>query len=167
MDLRGPMMQQWCYYPLREGRTAIWQQRPIGQGKVYAYVKDELMQDGKIDNQNPEHFLSVCYIVSWLIERGISCHVNHYDDADIVAQFQDGPCAFEWQSAGHNDIKNLMQKRQTCENKYGRLVFVGSPESCKEMRAALRDDKIVISRGKQLENLLKKLIGGSEENEQN
>lgn len=152
---------------LRKGRTAIWQQRPIGQGKVYAYVKDELLQNGQIGNQNPEHFLSVCYIASWLIERGISCQVNHYDDADIIAHFQDGPCAFEWQSSGHNDIKNLMQKRQSSENKYGRLFFVGSSEAVQEMKAALQDDKIVVNRGKQLENLLNELMGKVEDIEQN
>jgi len=32
---------------LREGRTAIWQQKPIGKGKVHAYVKDELLQNGR------------------------------------------------------------------------------------------------------------------------
>jgi len=110
---------------LREGRTAIWQQRPIGQGKVYAYIKADLLQNGMIGNQNPEHFLSVIYLASWLIERGISCQVNHYDDADLIAQFQDGPCAFEWQSSGHNDIKNLMQKRQNSENKTRASVLRG------------------------------------------
>lgn len=144
---------------LRNGRMAIWQQRPIGQGKVYAYVKADLMKEGKIETKNPEHYLSVCYIASWLIERGISCQVNQYDDADIIAQFQDGPCAFEWQSPGHNDIKELMQKRQRCENKYGRLFFVGSSESVLEMKAALHDDKIVINTGKELENLLNELMG--------
>ena len=43
---------------LREGRTAIWQQKPIGKGKVHAYVKDELLQNGQIGNQTLEHFLS-------------------------------------------------------------------------------------------------------------
>jgi hypothetical protein len=47
---------------LREGRTAIWQQKPIGKGKVHAYVKDELLQNGQIGNQGPEHFLSVTYL---------------------------------------------------------------------------------------------------------
>jgi hypothetical protein len=140
---------------LRAGRVAIWQQRPIGQGRIYAYVKAELMQGEKIGNQNPEHFL---------IERGISCQVNHYEDADLIAHFQDGPCAFEWQSCGHNDVKTLMAKRQTSENKYGRLYFIGTPEACKEIKAALPgEDKIIISRGKQLETLLKKLMGEKED----
>jgi hypothetical protein len=147
---------------LKEGKTAIWQQRPIGAGKVYAYVKDELIENGMIGNQNPEHFLSVCYLASWLLERGISCQVNHYEDADLIAQFPDGSCAFEWQSSGHNDIKNLMKKRQNSESKYGRMFFVGSSEACQEMRTTLQDDKIVISRGKQLESLLKGLMGEHE-----
>lgn len=143
---------------LRKGRIAIWQQKPIGPGKVYAYVKDELLQNGQIGNQSPEHYLSVCYIASWLLERGIPVQVNHYDDADIIAQFPGETVAFEWQSAGHNDIKNLMQKRKTSENRYGRLVFVGSPESCEEMKKVILDDKIIISRGKQLETFLNNLM---------
>ncbi len=143
---------------LKQGRTAIWQQKPIGAGKVYAYIKDELMENGMIGNQSPEHFISVTYLASWLIERGIACQVNHYDDADLVAKFKNETVAFEWQTCGHNDVKNLMQKRQTCESKYGRLVFLGSPEACKEMKAALNDDKIIISRGKPLETLLNSLM---------
>lgn len=143
---------------LKQGRTAIWQQKPIGAGKVYAYVKDELLQNGMIGNQTPEHFLSVTYLASWLIERGITCQVNHYEDADLVVQFENETVAFEWQTCGHNDVKNLMKKRQTCESKYGRLVFVGSPEACKEMKAVLNDDKIIVSRGRQLETLLNSLM---------
>ena len=64
-------------------------------------------------------------------------------------------------------LRTLMQKRQSSENKYGRLFFVGSPEAVREMKAALHDDKIVISRGKQLENLLNELMGKVEDIEQN
>ncbi len=89
----------------------------------------------------------------------VSPQVNHYDDADLVAQFPCGYVAFEWQTQGNNDVKNLMKKREFGENKYGRLVFLGSPESCKEMKSALNDDKIVVCRGKELEKLLNELMG--------
>lgn len=55
-----------------------------------------------------------------------------------------------------------MQKRQNSENKYGRLFFVRSSEAVKEMKAALQNDKIIISRGKQLESLLNELMGETE-----
>lgn len=143
---------------LKKNRTTFWQQRPMGMGKVYAYIKNELIQDGLIKNQSPEHYLSVCFIASWLIEHGITCQINHYSDADIVAQFPNGPVAFEWQTTGHNDTKTLMNKRETSENRYGRLFFIGSPDACREVRNALKDDKIVITRGKELETLLQSLI---------
>lgn len=144
---------------LKKDRTAIWEQRPIGAGKIYGYVKNELIENGLIGNQTPQHFLSVCYLASWLIERGVACQVNHYDDADIIATFRGGnTLAIEWQTPGHNDVKNLMKKRQTCETKHGQLVFTGSPDACREMRNALNDDEIVVSRGKQLENLLTELM---------
>jgi hypothetical protein len=143
---------------LKKGRVSFWQQRPIGSGKVYAYVKEDIMENGKIGNQTPEHYLSVCYIGSWLIEKGIPVTVNHYDDCDTVAEFPGGSVGIEWQTAGNNDVKLLMKKRENCENKNRRLIFTGTIEACKEMKQALNDDKIVISRGKPLEQLLNSLI---------
>ena len=143
---------------LKKGRVAMWQQNPLGVGKVWAYVKADLLKDSKIGNQNPEHYLSVCYISSWLIEADVRVEVNHYDDADIVAYFPGGSCAFEWQSAGHNDVKNLMQKRMSNESKYGRMLFIGPPESCKEMRSALQDRDIVVERGQALQRKLNEMI---------
>jgi hypothetical protein len=143
---------------IKKERAAIWQQRPIGSGKVYAYIKAGLLQNGMIGNQLPEHYLSVCYMATWLIERGISCQVNHYGDCDLVAEFPGGLVGFEWQTAGNNDVKLLMKKRENCENKSRRLIFTGTIEACKEIKNALNDDKIVIPRGKPLEQLLNSLI---------
>lgn len=54
-------------------------------------------------------------------------------------------------------------KRQTCENRYGHVFFIGNSESVPELRKALQCDDIVISRGKQLEDLIDRLMSESEE----
>jgi hypothetical protein len=52
-----------------------------------------------------------------------------------------------------------MKKRQTAENRYGSVFFIGNSESVSEIKKALQCDDIVISRGKQLENLIDRLLG--------
>lgn len=53
-------------------------------------------------------------------------------------------------------------KRQTCENRYGHVFFIGNSESVPELRKALQCDDIVISRGKQLEDLIERIIKNPE-----
>jgi hypothetical protein len=144
---------------LRSTRTAIFQQRTAGSGKSYAYIKNELIKDNLILNQSPDHYLAVAYLAGYLIMRNIPVQVNHFNDADLIAELPDGPAAFEYQTAGNNDPNRMMNKRETGENRYGRVFFIGNSESVPELKKALHGDEIVISRGKQLEDLIERLLG--------
>ncbi len=75
-----------------------------------------------------------------------------------MGYFPGGTAAFEYQTAGNNDTLRLMNKRQTAENRYGRVFFIGNSESVPELKKALNDDEIVIHRGLELENLIDQLI---------
>ncbi|MDL5502702.1 MAG: hypothetical protein QSU88_05745, partial [Candidatus Methanoperedens sp.] len=67
--------------------------------------------------------------------------------------------AFEYQTSGYNDPKILTEKRKNCENKYGRLFFVGNTHSVKEVALAIETDEIVITRGTRLDEKIKELLG--------
>jgi hypothetical protein len=146
---------------LRTTRTAIFQQRTVGRDKNYAYIKPEMIKNGLILNQTPDHYLAVAHLGGNLIMRGIPIQVNHFNDADLIAELPDGPVAFEYQTAGNNDTNRLIRKRETADLRYGRVFFIGNKESVPELKKALHDDEIVISRGKQLEELIDKLLGNS------
>jgi len=136
----------------------VYFQIPIGGGRASAYVKKGLLHNGYIRGQSPDHFLTVCYIASWLIDQGIPCTVNHNTGADIVAQFKGELCAFEYQTGGgNNSIENLNTKRQECIEKYGRMYFIGNSNSLEKMTAVLDDISCIIARGTQLKNLLNDL----------
>jgi hypothetical protein len=144
---------------LRKSRTAIFQQRTIGSSKTWAFIKTDLIKNNMIENQTVDHYLAVCHLAGCLIERGIRVTVNHYDDADVVAEIPgSGTIAFEYQTTGHNDSTTLISKRQKCETKYGRMFFIGDKESVPEIKKSLNDDEIVISRGIQLEKLIEELL---------
>lgn len=147
---------------LRATKTALWQQRTVGNGRTYAYIKPEMIKDGSILNQSPEHYLAVAHLGGNLIMRGIPVQVNHYEDCDLVAELPDGPVAFEYQTAGNNDSNRMMRKRENSENRYGKLFFIGNSESVPELKKALHGDEIVISRGKQLEDLIDRLLDDSD-----
>ncbi len=143
---------------LLNGNKHVLFNNPISAGRSGAYISNGLIHNGYIYNQGIEHFLNVCYIAAWLIGHGIPCIVNHRTGADIVAQFEDGLCAFEYQTGrGNNSYKYLNEKRQDCISKYGRLYFIGDGISIKEMMQSFNDTKYIIARGKQLKNLLKDL----------
>ena len=67
--------------------------------------------------------------------------------------------AFEYQTSGFNDPKILTEKRKSSERKYGRLLFIGNTQSIREVAQAIGTDEIVISRGAQLEEKIKELLG--------
>ncbi len=145
--------------PLRSTRTAVFQHRTAGIGKDYAYIKTEMIKDNHILNQSIDHFLAVNYLAGYLIMKGVKVEVNHYNDADIVAEFPDGkPVAFEYQTPGNNDPERMMTKREVAENKYGRVYFIGNTECISELKKALHDEDIIILRGKQTEALINKLL---------
>jgi hypothetical protein len=153
---------------LKATRTAIFQQRAAGTGKAYAYLKPELIQDGHIlNNQTPDHYLTAVSLCGHLIAKGIPAEINHFNDADVIAHFPGKTVAFEYQTStgntGNNDPTRLMMKRQNCEIRYGYVFFIGNYESVPELKKALQCDDIVISRGKQLEDLIDRLIDESEE----
>jgi 5-methylcytosine-specific restriction endonuclease McrA len=84
--------------------------------------------------------------------------VNHNNGADIIAQFKDGLCAFEYQTGGgNNSFENLNEKRQTCIQKYGRVYFIGNGISVEKMITKFDDISCIIARGQQLKNLLNEL----------
>ncbi len=135
------------------------QQRAVGAGSSHVYIKNELIKNNMIENQSPDHYLTVCHLAGNLIMRGAKVTVNHFSDADDVAELPDGRMvAFEYQTSGNNDANRLMHKRQTNENQYGTVFFVGNSESIPELKKALHDEEIIISRGVNLEKLLDELF---------
>jgi hypothetical protein len=149
---------------LRASRTAIFQQRAVGNGKSNAYLKPEIIQkDGHILNQTPDHYLTAASLCGHLISKGIPAEINHYEDADVIAHFPGKIVAFEYQTAGNNDPTRLMTKRQNAENQYGYVFFIGNSESVPEIKRALQNDEIVISRGKELEKLIDSLMKAKSE----
>jgi hypothetical protein len=153
---------------LRASRTAIFQQRAVGNGKHNAYLKPELIQaDGHILNQTPDHYLTAVSLCGHLISKGIPAKINHYEDADVIAHFPGKTVAFEYQTlsghSGNNDPDRLIMKRQKAENQYGYVFFIGNSESVPEIKRALQNDEIVISRGKELEKLIDSLIEAKSE----
>ncbi len=140
-------------------RTHILQQRAVGAGSSHAYIKNELIKNNMIENQHPDHYLTVCHLAGELIKRGAKVTVNHFSDADDVAELPDGRMvAFEYQTAGNNNANRLIHKRQTYENQYGIVFFVGNSESVPELKKVLHDEEIIISRGVKLEKLLDTLF---------
>ncbi len=148
---------------LKAGRTAIFQQRTAGSGKSMVFVKSDMIKDGLILNQSYDHYLAVLHLAGSLIMKGIPVKVNHFNDADIVAQFLDGMIAFEYHTAGNNGLDKMMKKRENAESKYGRVFFVGNTDSLPELKKTLQDEEIIISRGKNLEDLIDRLLEESNE----
>ncbi len=146
---------------LKEKMTAEFVQRAIGKGKVWMYVNPELMKDGHIKNQNPDHYFSICQIAGELMIRGVKVTVNHFDDADIVAELPDGKLAIEYQTSveGGNKPDRIMQKWKSANNKHGRVIFVGDSHSTKELKQIIKTDGVVYARGTELEKYLDELPG--------
>ncbi len=156
---QGVIMSDWVQGDttlLRNERVTEWTQKAIGIGKVFAYIDKKIINGDLIMNQSKEHYLSIIQVAGHFIQRNRPVEVNHFEDADLTVQLEDGPVAFEYQisNAAGNDVKRLMEKRKHCEHKYGRMYFIGNAQSVKEVSQAIGTDKIVVSRGRPLENLI-------------
>ncbi len=114
-------------------------------------------------NQHPDHYLTVCQIAGYGIQKGCEATVNHNSDADVVLKLPNGKLfPIEYQTSDNH----IHEKRLNHITKYGSVVFVGNTASCADMRAAFNGSdeqreiaqQIIISRGKQLANKLDEVI---------
>ena len=155
---------------LRETMAYEQIQRSIGKGKVWMYSNPELMKDGKIKNQTPDHYFTVAQIAGDLIMNGLKVQVNHYEDCDIVVDLPDGKLAIEYQTSieDGNRPERIMKKWETGINRYERLIFVGDTQSTKELKQIIKTEGVVLSRGTELEKFLKENVyEKTKQNEQN
>jgi hypothetical protein len=146
---------------LKETMTPKFIQQAIGRGKVWVYINPDIIKDGYIRNQTPDHYLTVIQIAGYLISNGIEVQVNHFDDADIVAKLPGGLLAIEYQTSVEDGNKpdRIMKKWETANIKYGSVIFVGDAQSTKELKQIIKTDGVVYSRGTELEQYLNKKLG--------
>lgn len=165
---QGMIMSNWITgdaTKLKADRTTEQEQNVVGSGKLYAYFQKDKIDPatGQVMNQTPEHYISVLQIAAVFVQHDIPVQVHHYEEADVVAQLPDGTTvAFEYQTAGHNDPKKLMEKRKRAETKYSKMFFVGSKQACKEISDAIGTKEIVLQRGAELASKLQEMIGFEE-----
>jgi hypothetical protein len=137
-------------------------QRAVGAGKVWAYIPDGLIKDGKIQNQSPDHYFMAASIAGWFIERNIGdVVVRDRDGADVSITFKDGSTlGIEYQTSlpDNNREDIIMEKWKSSTNKYGRLLFVSDSVGVKELKAIMKTDENIIGRGIQLETALNEII---------
>jgi hypothetical protein len=164
---RGFILADWipkntATQELTKGMIKEFIQRTVGAGKVWTYIPTGLIRaDGLIQNQSPDHYMSVAGIAGWLIERGIDVVVSDRDGADIVATFQNGKkLAIEYQTSlpGNNRPDDIIDKWKNNENKYDFLFFVSDTDGVKELKSILKSDELIVPRGTQLETKLNTMI---------
>lgn len=156
-DEQGVIFSEWVDGGFVNLNTNLKIEKPykaVGSGGS-AYV---ILTKPIPSNQTPEHFFTITYIGGWLLQKKVKITVNHFGDVDLVGYFPCGEVAFEYQTAGNNDTTRLLQKRQKSESQRRRVFFIGNSQSVTEMKKALNDDKIIVGRGKELEDLLNQLI---------
>jgi hypothetical protein len=161
--LHGVFSANWLrgnHGKLKEKMKSEFVQRAFGKGKVWMYIDPEIMKDGHIKNQTPDHYLTVTQIAGDLIKTGHNCVVNHFEDVDIVVDLPDGKLAIEYQTSveGGNKPDRIMQKWKSGNDRYGRVIFVGDQQSTKELRQIIKTDGIVYNRGMELEKYFNEVL---------
>ncbi len=98
-----------------------------------------------------DHYAVVLQIAGYLQKNGIKTTINH---AEEVRQ---GKIAFENKRPGSHNTAELLKKKQYAENKYGRVIFVGTVQNIKQLSDAVGFE-IVVMRDIPLTELLADLI---------
>jgi hypothetical protein len=139
---------------LRATMKSEFVQRATSKGKVWMYINPDLIgAGGHIKNQTPDHYLTVAQMAGECIMAGYQVEVNHYNDADIVVHLPDGTnLAIEYQTSVEGGInpERIMNKWESANLKYGRLIFVGDQQSTRELKQIIKTDDMVFSRGTEL-----------------
>lgn len=126
----------------RRGTTGIW-------------IESSKVKNGKILNQTIDHYSTVLQIGSYLLHKGLSVQVNHYDDADVVAELNGRTIAIEYERPGIHSVDQLIDKNQRLQNQYDSVLFVCTSTNYK----ILASDRCIgqnqtVARGSQLKEYI-------------
>ena len=143
---------------VKEGFTRQQVQKMFGTGKGTAYIKEGVLQDGKILNQTLDHYSTVIQLAGILIQRGAQdVTVNHFEDVDISFKDIDGKSiAIEYERPDNHTEQQLLEKKNFGKNNYDTVMFVCSSVYYKRLSGIL-GEQYVVQRGSQLESFIDEL----------
>ncbi|MBN1133827.1 MAG: ATP-binding protein [Methanosarcinaceae archaeon] len=104
--------------------TPYYVQRAFGRGTTQIWIQPHKVQDGKIMQQSIDHYGTVLQIGAYLLQKGFKIDINHFDDADIVAELNEHTIAIEYERPGSHTKSELIDKKQRLQTTYGQVVFV-------------------------------------------
>jgi len=126
-----------------------------GKGTVKTWIKSSLIINGYVLNQSIDHYASVCQLAGILVKAGFAVEINHYNDADVIAQKNGTVYAFEYERQDTHTKNEIIEKYETHMKHYDDVFFICS----KENHALIKDavGKNAIKRGIQVKNLIDEL----------
>jgi len=109
---------------LAPGRDRFAVVRALRGGTTGIWIQTSEVKDGKILNQTVDHYGTVLQIAAYLLHRGASVQVNHYEDADVVAEINGHKLAIEYERPGIHTVDQLIDKNQRLLKQYDEVLFV-------------------------------------------
>ena len=128
-----------------------------GKGTVKTWIKKSMISDDQIKNQSIDHYSSVCQLAGILVKAGFSVEINHYNDADVVAQKNGTAYAFEYERSGSHTKTEIIDKFETHMKHYNDVYFICSKDNFTLIQDAV--GKNAIKRGIQVKKLIDGLKG--------
>jgi len=117
-DPDANMVKDWGYEPHLVQRIGA-------NGKAKAWIKSEIINEGRVYNQTLDHYASVIQIAGYLQQAGFEdVKVNHFDEEDVRARLGDREFSFEYERQGSHTEKQLEAKRIKLESTNSRCFFV-------------------------------------------
>jgi len=86
-------------------------------------------------NQTVDHYAMVLQIASYLLHRGATVEVNHYETADVVATINGVTIAVEYERDRSHTAQQLIEKNQKLLKQYDKVLFVSTSTNYKFISA--------------------------------
>ena len=133
-------------------------QRAAGRGTVKAWIDSGIINGNKVGNQSIDHYGTVVQMAGYLAQNGVDVKINHYDDADIIAEINGKTVGIEYERPGSHSAGELVAKKQRAENSHGRCLFVCTGEN-EKMLKSVAGDTDVVKRGLEFVQFVETFIG--------